>query len=87
MGWTAVFKTKPAAIMGEAGKPPIISDDVLCYWDEHQPMEVGNYDHEEDAWFSSATGNQWDQEPSFWLALPPPPSNLGVPETGEPKHG
>lgn len=49
-------------------------EDVLCYWGEHVPMDVGVYIGN-DAWQESTDrGDLFDVEPTHWMPLPPPPS-------------
>lgn len=72
MEWTNTNTSRPSAEIGEAGQPPIISNNVLCFWSPEQAMDVGYYDHEADAWFSANTFEEWDAPPAMWSTVEAP---------------
>jgi hypothetical protein len=70
-GWIKCSDRLPEAALGEEGKPPIVSADVAVFWGRGISCEIANYDHEEQAWVSALTGEQYeDADPTHWTSLP-----------------
>lgn len=74
MEWTKVKEQLPEATIGEAGQPPMLTDDVLVYFEAgDRGYEIANYDYEEESWYSLVDGFFFDAEPSHWMPLPKAP--------------
>jgi len=72
--WVSVKDRLPEARYGDTshdGVKPIISADVLCYF-EDGIVRVGNYDHEEDYWHMVSINEpvRSDVDPTHWQPMP-----------------
>lgn len=83
--WISVEERLPEAVISGLEGPPIISNDVLCYWPvENGIIEVCNYDHEDKIWSLIHKGfAEPDCDPTHWQPLPVAPSEHPAAETGE----
>lgn len=50
----------------EERKPPD-SQDVVCFWSDHVPMDICHYVSDNDQWFFVSSGEEPDVEPMWWL--------------------
>lgn len=55
-----------------ADELPEVGADVLCYWGDHCPMEVGTMS-EPDLWQASSDFHGFDALPTHWMELPNAP--------------
>lgn len=73
-GWISVEERLPEARYGEAGKPPVVSEDVLvcgcnALGDEH--IVFANYDHEAKQWWVIEGHGHLDaDDPTHWMPKP-----------------
>jgi hypothetical protein len=70
MKWIKVSEQLPEPRYGEAGEPPVVSEDVLAF-QKDSPIYIANYDHEQRRW--CIDGDIWGLEPSHWMPLPEAP--------------
>ena len=73
--WIRVADRLPEATSGEAGKPPILSDDVLILFETG--VDVANYDHEDGKWaLINRSFSEPDCDPLFWMPIPDYPEGF-----------
>lgn len=72
MTWNLTAEILPPVIFGKEGEPPIVSEDVLVFFEGGDcQFEVANYDHECGTWQLVSHGfKEPDCEPSHWQYLP-----------------
>ena len=78
--WIPVGERLPEPVMGAAGEPPTLSDDVwVCFEGGDCQYETANYDHETKLWSLPGHGFQHpDCDPSHWMPIIP----ASAPEAG-----
>jgi hypothetical protein len=70
--WKFVGKALPPARFGPASSEPMVSADVLGWWEEGS-YHVCNYDHETETWHVGPDLEAADVAPVYWAELPESP--------------
>lgn len=76
MEWIKVSERKPEAELGATGQKPVISYDVLVWFEGGDSQyHIANYDHRDGEWYLVAQGFVCpDADPVFWMPLPKAPA-------------